>query len=173
MLQDYLTRNIKDGETVLRIVRRYPLGFVFRIGVFGLIVLVDFFLLTFFLQHGAWGLAGFFLVLLVCGFFIVRAWYTWSLNVLIVTDQRVIDIDQRGFFSRTVSETTYRKIQDISYSVSGLLPTLFHYGTLSIQTAGTQSKIELDQIHHPELLQDLLTNTQEQQADEPGPAAIK
>jgi uncharacterized membrane protein YdbT with pleckstrin-like domain len=84
------------------------------------------------------------------------------MNVFLVTDQRVIDIDQKGFFHRVVSETTHRKIQDISYSVRGLWATLLGFGTVSIQTAGAQMKIEIDMIRRPAALQELLTGLQEQ-----------
>ncbi|MFH0852921.1 MAG: PH domain-containing protein [bacterium] len=162
MLNKYLSKNLKEGETILRIVKRYALFIIIRLTVFGLLMLLDFFFMTYFINNYWWGMIVFAVILVFSGIMIYRSWYIWSLNVLIVTDQRLIDIDQKGFFNRTVSETIYRKIQDVSYSIKGMAPTMFHYGTITIQTAGTQGKIMLDYIHNPEQIQDLLTELQDQ-----------
>jgi len=162
MITKYLSKNLKEGETVLKIVKRYHLFITTRLVFFSVIILLDFFFMTYFINNSWWGILVFLVALVWSGMMIYRSWYIWTLNVLIVTDQRIVDIDQKGFFNRTVSETTYRKIQDVSYSIKGMMPTMFHYGTITIQTAGTQAKIMLDYIHNPEQVQDLLTELQEQ-----------
>ncbi|USN53858.1 MAG: PH domain-containing protein [Candidatus Nomurabacteria bacterium] len=164
MLDSYISKNLKDGETVLRIVKQFPFMVAFRLSLLGIVLLLDFFFLTFFIQRGTWGFLLFCLVLLAVIFFSWRQWYMWSMNVLLITNQRIVDIDQRGFFDRTVSETTYRRIQDVSYSSSGIFATLFHYGRIVIQTAGTQTRIELAYIKNPEHVQDLITHLQDESA---------
>ncbi len=66
-------------------------------------------------------------------FFII--WTNYYLDVLIVTNKRIIDIEQKGFFSREVSTVRVENIEDITVSVSGILATFIDYGTLRIQTA--------------------------------------
>jgi hypothetical protein len=41
------------------------------------------------------------------------------LDVWIITDQRIIDVRQNGFFSRSVSEVRLSRIQDISSEIHG------------------------------------------------------
>jgi uncharacterized membrane protein YdbT with pleckstrin-like domain len=64
------------------------------------------------------------------------------LDAWILTNERIIDIEQKGLFSREVSEFKLDKIQDVSIDVSGVIPTLFHYGSVQIQTAGFEREFE-------------------------------
>ncbi len=162
MLEKYLSKNLKDGETPVRIIRRYPVKLVLALTAGALCALTDMFFFVPLVQFGTWGMLGFLLVLVLAALGMYRAWFIWSMNALVVTDLRIIDIDQRGFFHRVVSETTFSKIQDVSYAVRGLWATLFGFGTVTIQTAGTQAKIEIDTIRNPAKVQELLTNLQEQ-----------
>ena len=66
-------------------------------------------------------------------FFII--WTNYYLDVLIVTDKRIVDIEQKGFFYREISTVRIENIEDITVSVSGVLATFIDYGTLRIQTA--------------------------------------
>ena len=80
-------------------------------------------------------------------------WLVWYLDLYILTDKRVIDIEQRTLFSRSISETTLDKIQDVTYEIHGFLATFFNYGNIKIETAGKETVISLDQIKDPEHIQ--------------------
>jgi hypothetical protein len=71
------------------------------------------------------------------------------LDVYIVTDRRIVDIKQDGFFKRAISELNLRQIQDVNAKVEGLFPTLFHYGDVYIQTAGEAENFVFQSIPHP------------------------
>jgi len=76
-------------------------------------------------------------------------WVDYYLDIWIVTNQRLLDIEQIGFFNRVVSELDLKKIQDISSRVHGLFPTMFGFGNIHIQTASEENKFELKSIPHP------------------------
>lgn len=78
----------------------------------------------------------------------------YLLDTWIVTDHRVIDSEQHGFFNRTVSELNLAKIQDISVKVEGFIPTVLNFGNLEIQTAGTEPKFTFKQIPNPQQVKD-------------------
>ncbi len=78
-------------------------------------------------------LAIYFMALLT---FILVLWLNYYLDVWIITDQRIIDVEQHGLFHRTVSEITMERIQDITVEVPGLIATMLDFGTMRIQTAG-------------------------------------
>lgn len=78
----------------------------------------------------------------------------YILDVWIVTNQRIIDSTQRGFFNRVVSELHVSRIQDVSVSTSGLIQTMFKFGDLQVQTAGTEEKFKFIQIPNPEDVKD-------------------
>ena len=92
-------------------------------------------------------------VLIVWQFFFVSI-VDYYLDTWIVSDHRIIDIHQTGFFKRDVSELRYSKIQDVSVKVNGFIPTIFNYGDLVIQTAGAMQEFHFQQIPKPNLVRD-------------------
>lgn len=76
-------------------------------------------------------------------------WTDYYLDVWIVTDQRLIDVEQVGFFSRVVSELDLKRIQDITSEVKGMAQTMFGFGDIHIQTASEQTRFNLTSIPHP------------------------
>lgn len=161
-ISDYLTKQLQSGEEVERIVRSHPMTLFPAVGSGTLLVLIDFFLLAWWFRHHGWGVIGFALVVVFGVVIIVRGIYVWRNNVLVVTNQRVIDIDQHGFFERNVAEAGYEKIQDVRYTIRGLWPTLFRFGTIVVQTAGETTNIELQAVQHPVDVQRLITDLQRQ-----------
>lgn len=63
-------------------------------------------------------------------------WVDYYFDIWIVTNERIVNIEQKGMFTRKVSEMTYAKVQDISTEVMGFIPTIINYGDVKIQTAG-------------------------------------
>lgn len=58
----------------------------------------------------------------------------WYFTIYIVTDQRIRQITQRGFFGKDVVELRLSKIQNISYNIPGFSGEVFDFGTIVIQT---------------------------------------
>ena len=80
----------------------------------------------------------------------------YYLDVWIVTDERIVDIEQRGLFRREVSELLLENIQDLTTEITGVIPTVFDYGNLYIQTAGKRERFQFQSIPHPERVRDLI-----------------
>lgn len=78
------------------------------------------------------------------------------LDVWIVTDHRIVDIQQNGLFNRDVSETRLDKVQDVTTKINGYLPTFFNYGNVIIQTAGTEREFEFQQVPDPVFVKDTI-----------------
>lgn len=70
-------------------------------------------------------------------------WYEWWNDIYILTNQRLIDIDQKQLFHRTVAEVPLENLQDVTFEVRGIFPTLLNYGNVEIQTA---SFTEIDMV---------------------------
>ncbi len=70
----------------------------------------------------------------------------YYLDVWIVTNERLINIEQKGLFFRTIAELRYYRVQDVASEVKGILPTLFHYGDVTVQTAGTEPRFTMKQV---------------------------
>ena len=80
----------------------------------------------------------------------------YILDIWIISDQRIIDVRQKGLFSHDTSEVKFSRIQDISTDMSGVLQTFFKYGTVTVQTASDQDKLFFEQVPNPEQIRDML-----------------
>ena len=76
-------------------------------------------------------------------------WTNYYLDVWVITDRRIVDIDQKTLFRRGMITTRVEKIQDITVEVDGILPTMFGYGKLSILTAGQDPDFHIENAAHP------------------------
>ncbi len=71
------------------------------------------------------------------------------LDMIIITDKRIIDIDQVTFLQRNVSTAKLTDIQDARGKVNGFFGTVLGYGTLIVQTASTKSFFTMDFVYDP------------------------
>lgn len=93
----------------------------------------------------------------------------WYKDRYIITNERIVNIDQRGLFSRKVSEIELGKIQNLTHSVTGLFATMFDFGTVVVQSAGV-SDLRLEQIADPAGVQEEITHLVKSAAKHnPGP----
>lgn len=79
------------------------------------------------------------------------SWIGWHFSVFIVTDQRFIQITQKGLFHRAVADLTLPQIQSVNYEVSGLQETLLGFGTIKMQTY--VGDLVIHDVHHPAKIQ--------------------
>lgn len=82
-------------------------------------------------------------------FFLLVEWIDFYFDAWIVTNKRLIDVEQIGIFRRSVSETRLEKIQDVTFEVKGIFGTIFHYGSITVQTAGAAQNFTIKQISDP------------------------
>ncbi len=94
---------------------------------------------------------GFLLFMLVMFY----AWIGWNFSVYIVTDQRFIQISQKGLWRRSLIDIGLDKIQTISYEVNGLQETLLGFGTIVVQTY--VGELVIHDVHHPQKIQKRMT----------------
>ena len=91
-------------------------------------------------------------------FFII--WIDYYFDVWIVTNERIVNIEQRGLFSRGVSELELENIQDITVEVLGIIPTFLNYGDLYVQTAAEKERFVFHNVPNPYAIKDLIMNLQ-------------
>jgi len=70
----------------------------------------------------------------------------YYLDVWIVTNKRIINIEQKGLFARIVSEKELARMQDVTSEVKGFVQTFLHYGDVFIQTAGEKERFIFRQV---------------------------
>ncbi|MET0779685.1 MAG: PH domain-containing protein [Candidatus Saccharimonadales bacterium] len=149
-----------DDEEVLFVFRKHPV--VMRKGlIFGMLAillgtvpaLVTLEYTTYFIGLGAGLVLG-------CLVFL-PSWIAWHFSVFIVTDQRLIQITQKGLFHRSVIDMGLSQIQMVNYQVSGLQETLLGFGTIMMQTF--VGDLVIHDIHHPAAIQKKLLEVLKQQ----------
>lgn len=138
--------SLEPGETVLMEVRRHMIVFYARI-----LILVAFFFVPLFIsplivlgvnkiaQNDIGAIVFGFLFTLWLAVIWMTFFYQWTdyyLDVWVITNKRIFDIDQKGFFNREISACRIEQLQDVSITVDGIMATFFKYGTVHIHTAG-------------------------------------
>jgi uncharacterized membrane protein YdbT with pleckstrin-like domain len=65
----------------------------------------------------------------------------YYLDNWIITNDRLISIEQKGLFMRSIAELDLYRIQDVKSEVKGIFGTIFNYGNLHVQTAGEEKEL--------------------------------
>ncbi|KKP59560.1 MAG: hypothetical protein UR53_C0001G0060 [Candidatus Magasanikbacteria bacterium GW2011_GWC2_34_16] len=151
--------HLKSYEQIKLLLRRHAITFLPLIGIFIILLLMPigvYFLInaifpTFLTNTITYTLMVLFasIYYLSIYLFFYSYFVTFYLDLWIITNDRLVDIRQVTLFARTIAEIDLYQIQDISSDVSGFFPSLFNYGNVSIQTAGTIPKCILYNVPDP------------------------
>lgn len=123
----------REGEQLLFVFRRHIISM--RKGFYGLLIPMAIGAVPFLIWQDNLDLfwifvGGFGLGIIIFTYHFVIWFYTYY----IVTDERIRQITQRGFFGKDVVELRLSKIQNISYNIPGFFGEIFKFGTVVIQT---------------------------------------
>lgn len=164
--------NLLPGERIALRLERHPIVLVYNTAIFLFLLLapIGFFALFPFLLQGIMDTnAGFAMLVLGGSLFYLFIWLFIShvfldffLDAWIVTTHRIINIEQKALFSRTIAEHELSRIQDVSASVKGIIPSLFGFGTVRVQTAGELENFEFAQVRDPQTAVSVISQLLEQ-----------
>ncbi len=157
----------KPYEKIVLTARRHPITFVPYVIFFLLLLVVPFGLywlirnssLIYYVQNPA----GYALAVLLasvyylsCILFFYTNFVTFHLDMWIVTNDRLVDMEQKSLFNRVISELDLYQIQDATSEVKGFFPSIFNYGDLSLQTAGAVDRFIFRSVGNPNKLRELI-----------------
>lgn len=140
---------LEDDETILQTVRKH--WFILLSQMAGIVIagLLPFILLITFASsdtvatlfseiHFAGSTVSFFFGawLLIIWITLFGIWTDYYLDLWIITNKRIISIDQQGFFRRSVSSFRFERLQDITVDIHGFIETLLDFGRIKADTAG-------------------------------------
>jgi len=152
---------LKEQERVLSEVLQYGLTKVWYYFVGFLFLFLAAFFMFWFFDHAWWGDSLFFILIFLGFFTLFRNYYLWKKNICYITTHRVIDVEQRGFFEKVVSEIPYDQIEDVHGKISGFFGMILRFGTVSIQTGSGKVKIILQNVKRPLQLQQQINEMRE------------
>lgn len=78
------------------------------------------------------------------------------LDMWIVTNDRIVDVEQNGLFSRTISELDLYRVQDVTVDTNGIFPSLFRYGHVRVKTASQNLGIIFHNVKEPNQIREAL-----------------
>jgi len=162
----------RDDEKVILFLRRHWFIFFMRLlmvitSILGLILVYFFFnlLSNNFAQSDYYNLLLFgesLGTLFIWNLFFIL-WIDFYLDAWIVTNERIINISQKGFFNRDISELKLTKIQDVTSEIVGVVPTLLGYGNIYVQTAAEKERFTFFQIPNPNEVKNTIVQLQEKE----------
>jgi hypothetical protein len=161
---------LEPGEKVLKEVRMHWFFFLARLLPFCILAIAPFLLPPViralgpafepFSHFGGWGAP---IVRVALGVWWLLLWsaafniYTrYFLNAWIITNQRIVEMEQQGFFNREVSSLLLGRVQDITIDTRGLMHSLLDIGDINVQTAGAIDRFTMGNVPHPARLRDLI-----------------
>ena len=155
MFEDYFSQDLKEDEEVVVIFRKSwgsRLFSILKVVLFFAILLV----FSFWLLRSLIGGIIFFLFLIFVVLYAIYIWINWYFDSVVITNQRIIKISQKGLFNKTVEEIPLDHIVNVSYEIPGFLATIFNYGALIVEL-DIGKEMTLECLSGPKQTQDLIT----------------
>jgi len=122
------------------------------IGILVLLALVGMTVLSGQVSMPLFALGG--LLLLATGVWWWWGWANWGNDQYIATNDRLIDIEKLPLgFKTQRTETTFDKVQNVSYQIPNPFATLLNFGSVIIHTAGAQGQLTFQYVHDPSRVQ--------------------
>lgn len=82
----------------------------------------------------------------------------WYFNVGIITDERVVDIDFNSVLYKEVTIALLDKVEDVTSKAGGFFSSVFDYGNVFVQTAGTEANIEFMLVPKPSMVVEIIND---------------
>jgi hypothetical protein len=180
MLKKYIPHR-KDDEKIILVLRRHPFIVTTKLLFWGVVALAPValylvlgeVLLPFISNQYIYPIVVLFIstYYLYLWLFAFHTFVDYYLDVWLVTNHRIINVEQKGMLNRIISEQQLDRIQDVTSETKGLFSTLLDYGTVHIQTAGEQARFMFKQIPAPARIAQTVIQlvTQHQAAAETAP----
>jgi len=166
MEEDYSFRGKRSGENVLLVVRCHP-WILMPIVWFWLLMLALVLGSLYFFGASSTTTYVIYGALILGGLYSFYIWFLWNNGTYVVTNQRVIRIDQLGLFNRQISEAEIDKIQEISTEIKGPIRTMLNFGDVKIQTASREGRVVLEDVVDPYDIQQQIVRVQREAVDQP------
>lgn len=154
------------GEKIIKIIRRHWLNiaqqYFIIIGIVFLMIISLNILPMYFIENDELPVFMFVqsLLAIVLWIYSFIIWIDFYFDVWIITDKRIVNIEQKALFVRSVSELKFDKVQDVSTEIIGLIPTVLNFGDVHVQTAGNTERFLFHKVPDPQKIKGLIMNMQ-------------
>jgi len=148
----------RPSEKIIFILRKHPAVLFRPILWLSLLTLLPIFAFVYFKFSWVFSYT-FFFWLIFGGAYGLRTWYCFKESQYILTNERLICVEQKNFFHRLVSEADLPKIQGANYEVKGFWPSMLEFGNVEVHLyppAG--AKMILKEVEEPKKIQQQILN---------------
>ena len=173
-------KNMREGEKIVLVVRKHWFVLFRDILALAILFVLPFLLLPLFFGFLAQGQTpinfpagvGFFFAsfwtLIIWNLLFAR-WTDYYYDIWIVTSQRVIDIEQKGFFHRDVATLfNLNLVQDVTTVLTGFFGNILGFGKLQVQTAASRDEFVMYDIADPVRVEHEIREAQRKYYPPPG-----
>ena len=136
-------QNMRPWEEVLMVVKRHWIVYVMLFIYFFSGVIVTFMIFFFFWLNTWWYMLNI-ILWLILSIILYIEWLNHELDMYVVTNNRVIGLEQIAFLNRAVTECNLWQIQEVNSKAKWLFANIFNYWTLSIQTAWSKTTLKME-----------------------------
>lgn len=149
----------RSGEEVVVVLHQHP-WFFFRPGVkiIGLAILVI--LVVKFAGFSTLFTIVFFASLPVAAYIIGHNWFSWINTTYVLTSERIIAVEQKNWFARSVTEAPLANIMTVTHDINGPVKSLLNFGNVMIRASGaSENEIVLRDVLDPFEIQQKILDT--------------
>lgn len=136
-------KNLRDWEKVIRVLKVHWLAYVIIwLQVFTMVIIS----IILFFVLGFWS-ANLLIISISWMVFlniIYIEWLNYELDMYVITNTRIIGIEQISFLNRNVSECNLAQVQEVNSQTKWLFANIFNYWRVSIQTAWSVAKLSMN-----------------------------
>ena len=165
---------LEPGENILTVVHRSVIGLV-GIYLVAIVAVAAIFGLLLALSPGTFDtssptISGSLSAIIVLGavllvLILFTATYVYRQSRLLITDKSLVQIMQKTLFSRKVSRLSMSNVEDVNEEQRGIISSIFNYGTMTVQTAGTEDNFVFTLCPNPTKLADRIIEARQAYAE--------
>jgi membrane protein YdbS with pleckstrin-like domain len=137
----------RSNEKVMMVRNQHPVILLPVVLAGGISLFIPFFLAKWF--EGPYGFAIMLIYWVIFIVFMAYHLYGYRSSVSILSDQRILNVNQKGFFNRQITEAELTRIQDVSTNIQGVFQTMFNFGNVAIRTASKDTVLTLRNMGDP------------------------
>ncbi|HLG25734.1 MAG TPA: hypothetical protein VI588_03005 [Candidatus Gracilibacteria bacterium] len=150
---------LEPDERIDAIFHRHPIVFVSQCGRillfgFGVPMFLWYLFPEFALLFAIW--------LIVSCIRMMRAFYIYYHDALLLTNISLVDVYWHGFFDRSQARLEYPLIEGVNTEIRGFIPTVFNYGKVTVQGGNVPNPISLPDAANPSKVERKIMSYQEQ-----------
>ncbi len=87
---------------------------------------------------------------------VFEGFLSWYFNATLITDKKIVDINFDSLLNKNIDLAPLDKIEEADSKIKGIVGTMFNFGDIAIQTAGSKIAIDVRNVPMPDRVADLV-----------------